>query len=213
MSPLLRALTIAVGLLVAEMVVPIAIAYPFASHEEAMYEKARAQYQKEDNGRISDVLNEYLKTHSTRHPELVTPGEYRAALVHAAQTMKTDMGALGISDDIIDYLAVHPEDKELQNIGIAMLDRARAYHDATFMPIYKRVERIDTVRELSLAVRMTSGDWKEKEKELQTLVPNYLTLAKLGMLHPTTYITAQDSLEKNALPATTAAPTPTSKAH
>lgn len=210
MPPLVRTLCVVLGLIVAEATVPVLLAQPFASHEGEVFKKARAQYLKEDHERVIQVFKAFARAHprveAGQAAPRVNPDDYRLALAQAAQTMKTDMGALSLRDDLIEYLAAHPDDKEMRDLGLALVDRGLAYNKDTFTPIYERFDRIDTIFEFTFPAWFYRKELLEAKTRVRTTVPKLLNEEKAGIQNPQEYLDAEHQKKVDTLRSMTAQP-------
>lgn len=207
-SLLSRLILVALGLVVAEAVVPVAITYPFLTHEGSTLAKARVHDVDEDMTRVTQVFQAYSKVRD--RPDASTD-EYRLTLLQASKSIKTDLGAMALGISAIQYLARHPDDKELQNTGLAMVDRGESYEKNTLEPIYDKLDRIYKIRDLSFPLWFYHKEMHEEISRARSTIPRLLIETRNGILHPKAYVDAEQKKINDALKRMDASAAPSAK--
>ena len=196
--------------LAAEAILPVAITSPFISRETAVLEKSRQQYVSDDFAHVINPLRDIRDSSSDPKQATATPA-YRSALIRATRQVKTDLGAMVVSLMMIPYLADHPDDKEVQDEGLAMVDRGLEYENKTFTPIYEKLDRIYRIRELSFPIWLKRKEIHDLHTEARTLIPQALLKSREGILHPRAYMDAQQKEKDDLLKLANSTSKPTAK--
>jgi hypothetical protein len=194
-----KILYIVIGLLLAEGLLPVASAMPFAIHDGIVLHRAV-------QGPVNSDLTLLTQLHD-QHPGAFTaaPAQttaYRQNLLDAASKVKTALGVIGLSPSLIGYLSNHPGDTELQTAGLEAVQRGQDWEDKKFADNYARLDNEEHFARLSWWMALWAPRFTGAHTQIQHLMDSSLASAQEGIRHPKEFLAARRKEVDDALKLT-----------